>query len=251
MPLLRFEHHNIQYWGELVADTIYVTDGLAGTRNGEQFARADVRLLAPATPSKIVCVGRNYLDHIKELGNMLGNDLPKEPGLFLKAPNTLAAPGSLLSYPSWCQELHYEGELALIIGKKAQNVQPENALEHVLGYTIALDYTARDRQKTDLQWFRAKSADGFCPLGPWIVPNLDPQSLHIQTRINGQVRQDAPTSYMIFSVIDILCYVSQFMTLEAGDVILTGTPQGVGAVQAGDRIEIEISGIGTLSAGVQ
>jgi 2-keto-4-pentenoate hydratase/2-oxohepta-3-ene-1,7-dioic acid hydratase in catechol pathway len=163
--------------------------------------------------------------------------------LFLKGPNTLSVTGSTVAYPSWTESLHFEGELGLVIRKRAHKLMRANALEHVLGYACAIDLTARDRQKTDLQWFRAKSADGFLPFGPVLETRLDPSDLRLQTRVNGQVRQDGRTSLMIFPVPVVLEYVTQFMTLEPGDIVITGTPEGVGALEAGDHIEVEIEGI--------
>ncbi|AEB12303.1 fumarylacetoacetate hydrolase family protein [Marinithermus hydrothermalis] len=243
MKLVRF---NEGRWGVLEGRTIQETEGPAGATTGRTFALEEVRLRAPATPGAIVCVGRNYLDHIREMGHDFGKDLPQEPGLFLKAPNALADPDARVAYPSWTKELHYEGELALVIGKPLRNVSEEAALEHVLGYTCALDLTARDKQRTDLQWTRAKSADGFCPLGPWLETALDPQAVTLRTRVNGTVRQEASTRQMIFPVARVLSYISTFMTLRPGDVVLTGTPEGVGPLRPGDEVVVEIEGIGAL-----
>ncbi|MFC4452643.1 fumarylacetoacetate hydrolase family protein [Deinococcus sonorensis] len=236
-------------WGQLDhTDTVHVTAGMQGEPTGETFPLSAVSLLAPAEPTKIVCVGRNYLDHIRELGNMLpDNSLPQEPGLFLKGPNTLAEPGGTVAYPEWTQSFHYEGELALVIGQVARELTPETALDAVLGYTCGLDLTARDLQKTDLQWVRAKAADRFCPLGPWIETELDPTDLQVQTRVNGQTRQNGRTAQMIFDVRQILTYVTRYLTLEPGDVVLTGTPDGVGPLQPGDVVEVEVQGIGVLT----
>ncbi len=234
-------------WGELADDgAVQVTAGMLGARTGETLALSALTLLAPAEPSKIVCVGRNYLDHIREMGNDKG-DLPTEPGIFLKGPNALQDPGTTVAYPAWTENFHFEGELALVVGHRASKLTPENALAHLAGYTCANDLTARDRQQGDLQWFRAKAADHFCPLGPWLVTDLDPRDLQVQTRVNGVSRQDSRTSHMIFPVIDILVYVSRYVTLEPGDVVLTGTPSGVGPMQPGDTVEVEVEGVGVLS----
>ncbi|WP_038056175.1 fumarylacetoacetate hydrolase family protein [Thermus amyloliquefaciens] len=252
MKILRF---NEGRWGILEGELVLETDGPGGNPTGRRYDLAAVRLLVPATPSKIVCVGRNYREHIREMGHDFGQDLPKEPGLFLKAPNTLAHPGNprdpwntgdAVPYPFFTQELHYEGELAVVIGDRMRNVPPEKALDHVLGYTIAVDITARDAQRQDLQWVRAKSADKFLPLGPWIETDLDPQNTWVRTYVNDQLRQEGHTSAMIFGVAEILSYISSFMTLEPMDVVLTGTPEGVGALQPGDRLEVAVEGIGTL-----
>lgn len=230
-------------WGELGEDgELRVWEGASGHPTGEVLR--DFELLAPAEPSKIVCVGRNYRDHIAEMN---AGDLPREPGLFLKGPNTLLAPGKTLPYPAWTEEFHYEGELALVIGQRVRDLTPELALEAVRGYTCAVDLTARDAQRSDLQWLRAKSADGFCPLGPYLVAGLHPNDLRIVSKVNGELRQDGRTSQMIFDVTQVLVYITRFMTLEAGDVVLTGTPAGVGALTRGDTVEVEIEGIGTLS----
>ncbi len=245
MKMLRFRRNGEAQWGWLVGEA-HVTPlrQLDGQPAGEVFPIGDVEVLPPADPSKIVCVGRNYSEHIKEMGNSFGEDLPKEPGLFLKAPNTLAASGAQIAYPSWSSELHYEGELAVVIGQTASKVAQEEALSYVLGYTNALDLTARDKQKTDLQWIRAKSADRFLPLGPLLETEMDPASTVVRTWVNDELRQEAGTEQMIFPVSQVVSYVSSFMTLEPGDVLLTGTPSGVGPLSRGDRVRVEVEGIG-------
>lgn len=245
MRIVRAEVDGRVIWGQIKGDLVEVTSGMLGELTGEAWPLEEVRLLAPAEPSKIVCVGRNYLDHIREMGNDT-QSLPTEPGIFLKGPNALAEPGGTVSYPDWTENFHYEGELALVIGRRASHLTPENALEYLAGYTCANDLTARDRQKGDLQWFRAKAADRFCPLGPWLETELDPADLRVQTHLNGQVVQDSRTSNMIFPVTEILVYVSRYVTLEVGDVVLTGTPEGVGPVQPGDIVEVEVEGVGVL-----
>ncbi len=238
-------------WGRVEGEQVQPTAGLAGEVQGEPLPLSSVRLLAPADKSsKIVCVGRNYFDHIKELGNDKAG-LPHEPGLFLKASNTLAEPEGRLVYPDWTSNLHYEGELAVIIAQQAKNLSPVEVPAAILGYTSALDLTARDLQKTDLQWFRAKSADRFCPLGPSIETQFDPTDVRLQTRLNGQPRQEGRTSHMIFDVTQILTYITRFVTLERGDVVLTGTPSGVGELQRGDQIEVEIDGLDVLRFGIE
>lgn len=247
MRLVRGRVDERTLWGELEDDgTVQVMSGMAGARTGETLALSALTLLAPAEPGKIVCVGRNYLDHIRELGNDSG-DLPTEPGIFLKGANALTEPGGTVAYPAWTENFHYEGELALVIGQRASHLTPENALAHVAGFTCANDLTARDRQKGDLQWFRAKAADRFCPLGPWLVTGLDPRDLRVQTRVNGVTKQDGRTSHMIFGVVEVLVYISRYVTLEPGDVVLTGTPSGVGPLQPGDLVEVEVEGVGVLS----
>ncbi|HOO64514.1 MAG TPA: fumarylacetoacetate hydrolase family protein [Synergistaceae bacterium] len=233
-------------WGILEEGEVRITSGMGGEVVGSSYAEKDVKLLAPAEPSKIVCVGRNYLEHIHELGN----EIPKNLGLFLKTPNALADPGEAVPYPFYSENFHYEGELALVMGKVARNVSKEHALDYVLGYTVGIDFTARDVQRQDLQWVRAKAADKFCPLGPWIETELDPFDLQVKTTVNGEVRQDGRTSLMMYPVDYIVSYISEFMTLLPGDVILTGTPKGVGSLERGDRIDAWVEGIGTLTAEV-
>jgi len=232
-------------WGTLDGDEIRVTRGPGGGPTGRTFRLGEVRLLPPARPTKIVCVGRNYREHIREMGHP--DEAPAEPGLFLKAPNALAAPGETIPYPPFTHSLHYEGELAVVIGRRMKAVPEREALDYVLGYTCALDLTARDRQKTDLQWVRAKSADGFLPLGPWVETDLDPRALSIRTHVNGELRQHGQTADMIFPVPHLLAYTSAFMTLVPGDVVLTGTPSGVGELHRGDTVEVAVEGIGSLA----
>ncbi|MDV6374899.1 fumarylacetoacetate hydrolase family protein [Deinococcus arenicola] len=245
MQLVRMMSDGKAVWGEVDGNVVQLMDGMAGPRTGKSVPLDRAALLPPAEPTKIVCVGRNYLDHIRELGNDTG-DLPTEPGIFLKGPNTLAEPGGTVDAPDWSENFHFEGELALVIGTQAWNLTPENALAAVAGYTCGLDLTARDRQKTDLQWFRAKAADRFCPLGPVLETDLNPADVRVQTRVNGVTLQDSRTSLMIFDVPAILVYVTRFVTLEPGDVVLTGTPSGVGPLKAGDTVEVEVEGIGVL-----
>ncbi len=245
MQLVRVLDQESARWGQLEGGTVHFTQGMGGARDGTSAPLGSVTLLAPAEAGKVVCVGRNYLDHIRELGNDTGG-LPKEPGIFLKGANTLAEPGGVVEYPAWTENFHFEGELALVIGQRARDLKPDTALAAVLGYTCALDLTARDLQKTDLQWFRAKAADRFCPLGPWLETDLNPTDLRVQTRINGETRQDGRTSHMIFDVVQILVYITRYVTLEPGDVVLTGTPEGVGPLSRGDTVEVEVEGVGVL-----
>lgn len=240
MRIVRFNRGS---WGVVDGEIIRVTRDPGGPFTGKKVSLAEAKLLPPAKPTKIVCVGRNYRKHAQEMGE----EVPSEPGLFLKAPNSLAPPGAAIPYPSFTKSLHYEGELAVVIGRRMRNVSEEKALSYVLGYTCAIDLTARDCQKTDLQWIRAKSADLFCPLGPWVETELDPSDLQLRTFVNGEVRQDSRTSAMIFPIPVILSFITSFMTLEPGDVILTGTPEGVGELKPGDEVIVEIERIGRLS----
>lgn len=204
----------------------------------------DLRLLPPCWPSKIVCIGRNYVEHAKELGN----EVPAEPLLFLKPPSSLIASGDAIVYPKQSQNVHFEGELGVIIDKPARHIPRESALEYVRGYTCLNDVTARDIQRRDVQFTRGKGFDTFCAVGPWMVPPtaLDLKTARVQTRLDGEVKQDGPFTDMIFSVDAIIAYITAHMTLWPGDLIATGTPSGVGPMQSGSVVEVEITGIGTL-----
>jgi 2-keto-4-pentenoate hydratase/2-oxohepta-3-ene-1,7-dioic acid hydratase in catechol pathway len=203
-----------------------------------------VRLLPPCSPTKIVCVGRNYVDHAKELGN----PVPSEPLIFLKPPSSLVGSGDSIVYPSVSESVHFEGELGVVIGKRCRYVPRENAFECIRGYTCVNDVTARDIQKKDVQFTRGKGFDSFCAVGPWLVEHqeFDLSAARVRTRLNGVTRQDSPLTDMIFPVDLIIAFVTQCMTLEPGDLIATGTPPGVGPMLAGDTIEVEVTGIGTL-----
>lgn len=202
------------------------------------------RLLPPCAPSKIVCVGRNYAEHAKELGN----EVPKEPLIFLKPPSSLIASGDLIVYPRLSERVDFEGELGVVIGKRGRLISRQSAPEYILGYTCINDVTARDLQKRDGQWTRGKGFDTFCAVGPWTVERngVDVDSLRVQAYVDGELKQDAPVSDMIFPIDVILSYISEFMTLEPGDLIATGTPPGVGPLLPGSRVQIKIEGIGVL-----
>jgi len=207
---------------------------------------AGARILAPCAPSKIVCVGRNYVEHAAEHGA----DVPERPLLFLKAPSALIGPGDAVVLPADSQQVEHEAELALVIGRRGRHIAEESAWEHVLGVTCANDVTARDLQRADGQWTRGKGFDTFCPLGPWIVTNLaesDVADLEISCRVNGELRQHARSSQMVFQPAFLVASISRIMTLEAGDLILTGTPSGVSRLHPGDVVEVEIAGVGRLS----
>lgn len=248
MQRVRYRSFDGVHWGEVEGGLVHQLTALIGRRTGATVPLTDVSLQAPCEPRSIVCVGRNYARHVREMG---GDDLPEEPELFLKGLNALAAPGDPIPYPSWTSELHYEGELAVVIARTMRRVAPAEALEHVLGYTCAVDVTARDKQRADLQWIRAKSADGFCPVGPWLETELNPNDVTLRTLVNGELRQEGHTSDMIFDVASVLSHVSSFMTLVPGDLVLTGTPEGVGALRPGDALEVSASGIGALHAQVE
>jgi 2-keto-4-pentenoate hydratase/2-oxohepta-3-ene-1,7-dioic acid hydratase in catechol pathway len=193
-------------------------------------------------PTKIIAIGLNYLDHAKEL-NM---DIPEYPLIFMKPPTAVIGDGEIIIYPPQTQELHYEGELGIVIGKKARNVPVEEAQDCIAGYTCSNDVTARDLQRLDGQWTRSKSFDTFCPLGPRIAKNIDPTNLAITTRVNSVTKQNSNTNQMIFNAYKLVSFISAIMTLLPGDVISTGTPPGVGELQVGDVVEVEIEGIGIL-----
>jgi len=196
----------------------------------------------PQQPTKIVLVGLNYTDHAEELGM----PLPDEPIIFLKPPTALLGPEDWIIYPAQAQRVDYEAELAVVMQDQCTHVEPEAVLEHVAGFTCLNDVTARDLQKKDMQWTRAKSFDTFCPVGPRIVKEIEPNNVRIQSYLNGELRQDSTTANFIFSVEELVSFVSHVMTLQPGDIIATGTPSGIGAMQHGDTIEIVIEGIGTL-----
>jgi len=224
----------------LQGDPLYI-----GLVPGEgEIPLEEVRLLAPVIPrSKVIGIGRNYAEHAAELGN----EVPAEPLVFLKPNTSVVGPGDPVVLPSASAEVHYEGELAVVIGRVCRDVPRERVGEVVLGYTCANDVTARDLQKSDGQWWRAKGYDSFCPLGPWLATGLDASDLRVVTRLDGETVQDGRTSQMIHDVPALVAFVSSAMTLLPGDVLLTGTPAGVGPMWPGSRVEVEIEGIGVLS----
>jgi 2-keto-4-pentenoate hydratase/2-oxohepta-3-ene-1,7-dioic acid hydratase in catechol pathway len=209
---------------------------------GEQIPLDDVRLLAPVLPSKVVCVGKNYAAHAAEFGM----EVPEEPLLFLKPSTAVIGPGDPIGLLPVSRRVDYEGELAVVIGRIAKNVRAEDASRFILGFTCANDVTLRDLQKTDDQWCRAKGFDGSCPLGPWVETEVDPTDVVVETRLNGEVRQHASTADLVFGVATLIEYITTFMTLLPGDVLLTGTPEGVGKLASGDTVEVEVEGVGTL-----
>jgi 2-keto-4-pentenoate hydratase/2-oxohepta-3-ene-1,7-dioic acid hydratase in catechol pathway len=209
---------------------------------GDRWALPDVRLVAPILPSKVVAVGKNYADHAKEMGG----EAPASPVIFLKPSTTVIGHGDTIRLPA-SDRVDHEAELAVVIGKPARDVSREDAMSYVLGYTCANDVTARDQQKADVQFTRGKSHDSFCPIGPWIETVLDPSDLRVTASVNGQIKQDGRTKDMIHDVATLISFMSNVMTLLPGDVILTGTPAGVGPINPGDTVTIEIGGIGALS----
>ena len=211
---------------------------------GARHQVADVRLLAPVLPTKVVAIGRNYVEHARELGN----EPPSEPLMFLKPSTAVIGQGEPIVRPAQLsQRVDFEGELALVFGRLCRDVPPARVPEVIFGYTCANDVTARDLQASDGQWTRAKGFDTFCPLGPWIETGLDPAGAELTTTVNGEVRQQASTSLLIHDVIKLVCYVTAVMTMLPGDVLLTGTPAGVGPLVAGDTVSVSIDGIGSLT----
>lgn len=247
MRLLRFRYGDRIAHGatDEGSDVVRV---LAGTffenpvPTGEEVPLDDVRLLAPILPSKVVCLGRNYAAHAAEFGG----EVPEEPLVFLKPSTSVSGPGDAIPLIPISRRVDYEGELAVVMGRIARNVKAEQAGAFILGYTCGNDVTLRDLQKRDGQWSRAKGFDGSCPLGPWIQTLLDPTDVRIETRLNGETRQSASTADMVFGVATLVEFITEFMTLLPGDVIMSGTPEGVGKLAPGDVVEVEIEGIGVL-----
>ncbi len=245
MRIVRFQHRGTTAYGIVEGETVYTLEGeLYGqSQRGTAVAPlATVRLLAPCQPSKVVAVGLNYRDHAAETHNVL----PAEPLLFLKPPTAVIGPGEAIVRPAMSQQVDYEAELAVVIVRRTRQVSPEEATGYILGYTCANDVTARDIQRQERHNSRAKSFDTFCPLGPWIVTDLSPDDLGIRCRVNGVLRQDSRTNQLVFGVQALVSFVSQVMTLLPGDVILTGTPAGIGPLASGDVVEVEIEGVGVL-----
>ncbi|HZB00955.1 MAG TPA: fumarylacetoacetate hydrolase family protein [Actinomycetota bacterium] len=209
---------------------------------GEVIPIDGVQLLAPVLPSKLVCVGKNYAAHAAEFGM----EVPEEPLLFLKPSTAVTGPNDPIPLLPISRRVDYEGELAVVIGRIARDVRAEDAFKYILGYTCANDVTLRDLQKTDDQWTRAKGFDGSCPIGPWIETELDPNDAVVRTRVNGEIRQQASTADLVFGVATLLEHITSFMTMLPGDTLLTGTPEGVGALADGDVVEVEVEGVGVL-----
>jgi 2-keto-4-pentenoate hydratase/2-oxohepta-3-ene-1,7-dioic acid hydratase in catechol pathway len=245
MRLVRFLAQNRQAYGILNNDEVVELDGegyLSLSSRRAVHRAAEVRLLAPCTPTKVVAVGLNYRDHAQELGMAV----PENPVLFLKPPTAVIGPGDDIIYPAMSRQVDYEGELGIVIRDRVSRIAPGDARKHILGYTCANDVTARDLQKQDGQWTRAKGFDTFCPVGPWIETDIDPGDLVIETYLNGERRQSSRTSQFVFSVERLVSFISQIMTLHPGDLIITGTPAGIGPMKPGDEVEVRIEGIGGL-----
>lgn len=247
MKILRFSTPELSpRFGWLHEDLIGELDGDpfdAYRRLDPEIPVNTVKLLVPVKPGKIICVGRNYEAHAKEHGNQVGD----VPILFLKPGTSLVAPGDPIVLPPQSQQVQHEAELAVVIGKRGRWIQPEDAQDHIFGYTIANDVTARDLQRSDTQWTRGKGFDTFCPLGPWIETDFDPADALITCHVSDEMRQMASTRDMVFPISVLMVYISSIMTLEPGDVILTGTPAGVGDLESGDTVSITIEGLGSLT----
>ncbi|WP_372699674.1 fumarylacetoacetate hydrolase family protein [Arthrobacter sp. JSM 101049] len=248
MRIARFVLDDDPMYGVIEGDEVVVIAGdpfFQGVQpTGARHRLDDVRLLAPIIPrSKVVCFGRTYAEHAQELGN----EVPVSPLMFLKPNTSVVGPGDPITLPTFSEEISYEAELAVVIGRICKDVPAEKAADVIFGYTCANDLTARDVQKTDNQWARAKGWDGSCPIGPWIETELEVEDLRIRGRLDGETVQDGDTSQMIWSVAELVAYASQAFTLLPGDILLTGTPSGVGLLREGQRYDVEIDGIGTLT----
>jgi len=246
VKIVRFWDGNKVSYGSLENNLIWPIEGdLYGSYslNNKSLTLNEVQLLAPCEPTKVMCIGLNYKDHAKEM-NL---PIPNEPIIFLKPPSSVTGPGTNIIYPPQCTRLDYEAELAIIMGRVTKNIEPEDALDNVLGYTCSNDITARNLQPKDGQWAMAKSFDTFCPLGPYIATDISTENLNIKLMVNGEVKQNSNISQMIFSISFLISYLSKIMTIFPGDVILTGTPPGVGPMKSGDTVTVEIENIGELT----
>lgn len=245
MRLIRYATDDGPQHGVLQDGTVYAVDlSTEQLQPGQPLGPLDsIRLLSPAAPSKVLCVGRNYAAHIVEMGR----PMPEWPFFFLKAPNAVVGPEESVRRPHGIRRFDYEGELAVVVGRVASRIHADDWRRYVLGFTCGNDMTVRDWQESDGQWARAKSADTLCPLGPWVETEVDdPEDIAIRTYVNGELRQDGRTSDFVFGIGELLAFISAQLTLLPGDVVLTGTPGGVGNVDVGDVVEIEIEGIGRL-----
>ncbi|MDQ4057542.1 MAG: fumarylacetoacetate hydrolase family protein [Actinomycetota bacterium] len=246
MKIVRYADGGPPSWGVLEDQEVRAATGepFVDLVAGEVVGSLDeVRLLAPVTPTMVMCVGRNYREHAAEFGN----PVPEQPLLFLKPPSSIVGPGDEVVYPEPSQRVDHEAELIVVIGRTADRVSRAEAMSVVGGYTCGNDVTARDIQKSDGQWTRGKGFHTFCPLGPWVETDYDPSDVRVSATVNGDVRQDGRTRDMIFDIPFLIEYISRFTRLEVGDVIMTGTPEGVGPVEVGDTMSVEVEGLGTLS----
>jgi 2-keto-4-pentenoate hydratase/2-oxohepta-3-ene-1,7-dioic acid hydratase in catechol pathway len=245
MKYIRFKTNDVMHQGILKGDIIRLVKGDffdTLVEMDSQLNVKDVKIVAPVSPTKIIAIGLNYIDHAKEL-NL---PLPEEPLIFLKPPSSIIGPYETIYYPQQAKRVDYEAELAIVIRKKTYNISHEKVKDYIFGYTCLNDVTARDLQKKDGQWTRAKSFDTFCPIGPYVETEIDASSLKIELLVNKKVKQSSNTSKMIFNCNKLVEFISGIMTLEPGDVIATGTPQGVGPLKVGDEVEVRIEKIGSL-----
>lgn len=245
MRICRVMADTESFYGVIDGNRVYRLKGIPFDRidyTGLEYDLDAVKLLAPCQPSKVVAVGKNYAAHADEMGE----GRPKEPLLFLKPSTSVIGPNERIVYPSISKRLDYEGELGVVIGRKCRNIKPGHAQEYIFGYTCLNDVTARDIQKSDPQWTRGKGFDTFCPIGPHIETELDASRLSIVTRLNGEVRQKSTTDMMTYNIDELICYIAEVMTLLPGDIVATGTPEGIGSMEEGDLVEVEIEGIGVL-----
>jgi 2-keto-4-pentenoate hydratase/2-oxohepta-3-ene-1,7-dioic acid hydratase in catechol pathway len=251
MRIFRIEHDGAASYARATNDDelelLSTAPWAGGSATGKRVSRRGATLLAPVTPSKIVCVGRNYAAHAKELGN----DVPSEPLLFLKPPTSLLGPDGVIVSPTSSERVEHEAEIGIVIGTRLKSVDEAAALRGIFGVTCINDVTARDLQRKDVQFTRAKSFDTFCPVGPWIETEAKLDELTVTGRVNGAVRQSGLVNQMVFSIARLISFISQVMTLEPGDLIATGTPEGVGPLVDGDVVEIEVSGVGVLRNSVR
>ena len=245
MRIVRYLGADGPAWGVGEGDRVLATTGtpFVDLVVGEEVGRlAVLTLLAPVTPSKVICVGRNYREHAAEFNN----PVPEEPLLFMKPPSSVIGPGAEIHYPSLSKRVDPEAELVLVIGREAHRVPADRAMEVIGGYTVGNDVTARDIQKSDGQWTRGKGFHTFCPIGPWIETELDPSDLRVTCTVNGELRQDGRTSELIFPIPYLIEYISRFTQLLAGDIVMTGTPEGVAPMDVGSTVAVEVEGIGVL-----
>ncbi len=247
MLIARYENEQETRYGIVAGGKVfeYIGDPFdpQSAKQGKPVGTLDeVRLLAPVRPGKILAIGKNYAAHAAEFGG----GVPPEPLVFMKPPSAVISPGDEIEILPEMGRVDYEAELVVVIGRRGRFIKPEDALDYVLGYTCANDVTERDYQKSDGQWTRAKGFDTFCPLGPWINTDLDPSDVMVTCRVNGEVKQSASTANMVYDVPHLVAHLSRVMTLEPGDIIMTGTPEGVGRIAPGDEVEVEVEGIGVL-----
>ena len=253
MRICRFRRAGRDQWGVIEDGPAPAVRALGaepwggGLPEGPSFPLAELTLLAPVAPTKVVCVGRNYKAHAKELGN----ELPKEPLIFMKPSTAVVGPGGAIQLPEVSAEVHHEAELGIVVGRTLTRASEQEARAAIFGFTCVNDVTARDIQKAEKHFTRAKGFDTFCPVGPFIETALDPTELSVTCRVNGEVRQRGFTRDMVFDPYVLLSFISRVMTLLPGDLVSTGTPEGVGAIRRGDTVEVEVSGIGVLSNPVE